>query len=172
MNNGRRALTRGNSMLEFTLVGIPLIFILIATFEMSRGMWSYQTLAYAVKCGTRYSIVHGKDCSQAANTCTVTIGQIAGVIQSAGVGLPPDTVQLTFTDAKGTATTCVLSDCVANYNSSAWPPSAANAPGQDVRIAGLLPFNSAMAMFWPGAGRPMGVPGVWLSADSRETIQY
>jgi hypothetical protein len=135
-------------------------------------MWSYQTLAYAVKSGTRYSIVHGKDCSAGQNTCTVTISQIAGVIESAGVGLPANSVTLTFTDANGTATTCVVSDCLANYTSSAWPPSTANAPGQDVRISGLVPFQSSMAMFWPGAGRPMGVPGVWLSADSRETIQF
>ena len=168
-----RALTRGNSLLEFTLVGIPLIFILIGTFEMSRGMWSYQTLAYAVKAGTRYSVVHGKDCSTAQNTCTVTIGQIAGVVRSAGVGLPPDSVTLTFTDANGTATTCVMSDCIANYNSTAWPPPATNAPGQDVRISGIFPFVSGMAMFWPGAGRPTAMAGaINLSADSRETIQF
>ena len=173
MSNRRRIFTRGNSMLEFTLVGIPLIFILITTFEMSRGMWSYQTLAYAVKSGTRYSIVHGKDCSIAQNSCTVTISQIAGIIQSAGVGLPANSVTLTFTDANGNATSCVMSDCIANYTSSTWPPSMANAPGQDLRISGVLPFYSAMAMFWPGAGRPMGMmPGVWLSADSRETVQY
>src|SRR5215212_5363994 len=88
----RRYLTGGNSLVEFTLVGIPLIFILIATFELSRGMWSYHTLAYAVKSGARYTIVHGQNCAIAPNACTVTIGQIAATIKSAGVGLPPDVV--------------------------------------------------------------------------------
>src|SRR5450759_1638116 len=119
MGNKRRAQTRGNSILEFTLVGIPLICVLITTFEMTRGMWSYQTLAYAVKAGVRYAVVHGQDCAEAPNACTVTISQIASTISSAGVGLPADLVTLTFTDAKGSATTCLLSDCIANYNLSA-----------------------------------------------------
>ena len=173
MGNKRRTQARGNSLLEFTLVGIPLICVLITTFEMSRGMWSYQTLAYAVKAGVRYSVVHGQDCANAPNACTVTISQIASIIRSAGVGLPADLVTITFTDANGSVTTCVLSDCIANYNSSAWPPSSANAPGQDVRISGIYAFRSAMLMFWPGAGRPLGPPGViGLSADSRESVQY
>jgi TadE-like protein len=173
MDNKRRNQTRGNTMLEFTLVGIPLIFVLITTFEMCRGMWAYQTLAYAVKSGVRYSIVHGQDCAEAPNTCTVTISQIADRIKSAGVGLPADLVTLTFTDANGGATSCSLSDCIATYNTAAWPPSSANAPGQDVRISGIFAFNSTAAMFWPGAGAPHGPAGLFnLSADSREAIQY
>ena len=34
----------GQSLVEFTLVGIPLIFVLISVFEISRGMWMYHTL--------------------------------------------------------------------------------------------------------------------------------
>jgi Flp pilus assembly protein TadG len=59
---------RGSSTLEFTLVGIPIIFVLISTFEMARGMWNYHTIAYAVKEGTRFASVHGIDCSTAPNT--------------------------------------------------------------------------------------------------------
>jgi Flp pilus assembly protein TadG len=169
----RRIQTRGNSLLEFTLVGIPLIFIIIATFEMSRGMWGYQTLAFAVKSGVRYAIVHGQDCAQAPNTCTVTISQIASKISNAGVGLPSSQVTLTFTDANNTVTTCSLSNCIANYNLSAWPPPSANAPGQDVRISGTYSFRTAMVMFWPGSGQPIGSPAIYnLSADSREAVQY
>jgi hypothetical protein len=173
MAKNSRTRRRGSSLIEFTFVGIPLICILITTFELSRGMWAYETLAYAVKSGVRYAIVHGQNCSKSPNTCTVTVGQIAGKIRSTGVGLPPDLVTLRFRDAAGTDTTCSLTDCIANYNSSAWPPSSANAPGQDVRISGAFEFRSAMLMFWPGAGRPVGTPGVFrLTADSREGIQY
>src|SRR5262245_42059087 len=105
MGNKRRAQTRGNALIEFTLVGIPLVCVLISTFELSRGMWSYQTLAHAVKACVRYSVVHGQNCANTPNDCTVTISQITNVIQSAGVGLTPDSVTLTFTDANGTATT-------------------------------------------------------------------
>jgi hypothetical protein len=173
MGNRRQCRTGGNSLLEFTLVGIPLIFILIATFEMSRGMWSYHTLAYAVKSGARYAVVHGQNCSKAPNACTVTISQIASRIRSSGVGLPDDLVTLTFTPAVGTATTCLMKDCIANYTSSAWPPSSSNAPGQDVRLSGIFAFRSTMLMFWPGAGAPSGGLKVFnLSADSRESMQY
>ena len=42
-------------MVEMTMVGIPLIFMLLAIFEMSRGMWMYHTLSYAVKNGVRFT---------------------------------------------------------------------------------------------------------------------
>lgn len=63
---GRRG---GNAMIEFVLVGIPLIFVLISIFEMARGMWLYHTLAYSVKEGVRYTIVHGQNCATAPNSC-------------------------------------------------------------------------------------------------------
>ena len=34
----RRARSRGNTMVEFTLVGIPIMFALISVFEISRAM--------------------------------------------------------------------------------------------------------------------------------------
>ena len=173
MGNHRKGLSQGTSILEFTLVGIPLIFILIGTFEMSRGMWSYHTLAFAVKSATRYASVHGQNCSKAPNACTVTISQISSRLRSSGPGLPDDLVNVTFTDANGSNTTCLLKDCIANFNSSVWPPQSANAPGQDIRISGVVPFSSTMLMFWPGAGRAIGgTRVVGLSADSREVMQY
>jgi Flp pilus assembly protein TadG len=170
----RKQRTRGGcTLLEFTLVGIPLIFVLVSTFEMARGMWTYHTLSYAVKEGTRYAVVHGQNCAKPPNSCTVTIGQIAGVIQSAGLGLDGDTLSLTFTDAAGTATTCVLNTCIASYTSTAWPPSTENAPGLKVKISASYPFNSVIAMFWPGAGSPMnGLGAVTFPATSRESIQF
>ena len=172
MKNQRKR-QRGNSLIEFTLVGIPLLFVLIATFEMSRGMWTYQTLAHAVKSGARYTIVHGQNCAIAPNNCTVSISQIAGKIKWAGVGLPDDLVTLTFTSANGASTSCLLSNCIANYGAGAWPPAGSNAPGQDVRISGRYEYRSAMLFFWPGAGAATRTaPVINLSADSRETIQY
>jgi hypothetical protein len=150
-----------------------LIFVLISTFEVARGMWLYHTLAFAIKSGTRYAIVHGEDCALESNACTVSISQIASVIHSAGVGLPTDSLSLTFTPAVGSATSCVLGDCIANYSAGAWPPASANAVGKKLKISGVLPFQSVIVMFWPGAGRPMNAIGtINLSADSRESILY
>ena len=68
---------KGSTMLEFTLVAIPLIFVLISTFEIARGMWIYGTVANAVKEGTRFAIVKGADCATAPNACSAKI-ELAG----------------------------------------------------------------------------------------------
>src|ERR1700691_3435129 len=90
---------RGATMVEMTLVGIPTIFILISIFEISRGIWMYETLANAAKAGVRYATVHGADCVTSGssgtfnefggiyNACTVTAGGVANVIKQNGVGL-------------------------------------------------------------------------------------
>jgi hypothetical protein len=156
-------------MLEFVLVGIPMIFIFISIVEVARGMWTYHTLAYAVREGVRYSTMHGKGCAS-PNTCQVTIGTIAGVIKSAGVGLDPNTVTLAFTSASGTTT-----DTMANQAASTttWPPSGDNAPGQNVKIAAKYPFRTFLAIFWAGSGRGLNDSGVfYLPASSTEPIQY
>src|SRR5215831_11346653 len=44
----RRQFQRGATTVEMTLVGIPLMFVLVSIFEMSRGMWVYHTVANAV----------------------------------------------------------------------------------------------------------------------------
>src|SRR4051794_18293265 len=68
---------RGNSMVEFTLVGIPLIFALISIFELARGMWIYHTMAYAIKDTTRYVAVHGQLCRNVNIGCAVTMDNIS-----------------------------------------------------------------------------------------------
>lgn len=169
----RRYRDLGSSALEFTLVGVPVMFLLICVFEMSRAMWSYQSLAYAVKEGGRYAVVHGQTCTIPPNSCTVTIGAIATTIRSMGRALPDDAVTLTFTPSVGAGTTCLMRDCIANYTTAAWPAGAANAPGENVKISAVYPFRSAMAMFWPGMGSFRGSPAtVNFAAVSRESIQY
>jgi Flp pilus assembly protein TadG len=167
---GRRRSLKGNTMLEFVLVGIPMIFIFISVFEVARGMWTYHTLAYAVREGTRYASMHGSGCV-APNTCHVTIGQIAGVIQAAGVGLDPSAVKLTFTPASGTASTDTMA--IQAASTTTWPPAGANAPGQNVKIVAIYPFKTFLAVFWAGAGRPLNDSGVfYLPASSTEPIQF
>lgn len=167
----RRQGQRGNSLIEFTLVGIPLIFVLISIFEIARGMWLYHTIEYAVTEGTRYAAVHGADCTLPGNNCRVTIGNIAGVIQYAGAGLVPAQLTLTFTPNKiNGPITCTLQNCLAS--STVWPPDSDNLPGMDVTISATYPFSSAIAMFWPGAGAGMTFPTFNIPATSRERIQF
>ena len=90
----------GQSLIEFTFVGIPGMFTLIGIFEISRAMWIYSTLNHAAQEGVRYAIVHGEDCGNNGNNCQVNLGPatnncnntnstIAEVIQCAGIGLDP-----------------------------------------------------------------------------------
>jgi Flp pilus assembly protein TadG len=137
----------GSTFLEFVLVGVPVIFVMFSTFEMARGMWSYHSLAYAVREGTRYAIVHGASCSTDPNSCTVTIGQIAG-----------------------SAITCTMNNCLSN--NTTWPPSSANSIGTPLTISANYPFRSGIAFFFPGS-RPTGsFPAMNFPASSKDLIQF
>src|SRR5262249_31976998 len=132
---------RGATTIEMTFVGIPLIFILISVFEMSRGMWNYHTMSYAVKIGVRYAITHVRNCdpdSGTFNAFTTSISAIAAKIQNASVGVIPLNTKLTFTpgSAISSATSCYMGSSSAStvsgpYGSlvgcgsltGIWPPS-------------------------------------------------
>ena len=169
MRNSRNK-RRGDVMLEFTLVGIPLIFVLISVVEMARGMWAYHTLAHAVKEGTRYTIVHGHNCSLAPNNCQVTVGQIAQRVREAGVGLLPNELRIEFRSEGDTVVCSPLENCLNDNNY--WPVYPNSQMGRRITINGTYPFRSAVAMFWPGAGRGMNFGVFNLPASSTETIQF
>ena len=160
----------GSTLMEFVLVGIPLMFVLISIFEIARGMWTYQTLGYSVKRGGRYAIVHGSNCALSGNPCNVTIGQIASVMKNAGLGLDGNLFSLTFTPSSGSAVSCALNDCLTN--TTVWPPSTANTPGSAITISATYPFVSAISMFWPGAGGGMQFAAVNLGATSNDLMQF
>jgi Flp pilus assembly protein TadG len=164
--NGKQ---RGSAMIEFTLVGIPLVFILISTFEVARGMWIYHTLAYAVKEGTRYASVHGATCALAPNTCTVTVAQVVQRVLNQSTGLLPGELNLTLTTPGSVQTCNPVSSCQGNNTN--WPPAPDNAQGTNITITGTYPFPSAISMFWPGAGPSTQASFVTFGASSTETMQ-
>ena len=182
---GRTRGRSGNAILEFTLVGIPVIFLLISIFEIARGMWLYHTLAYAVKEGVRFAIVNGEDCA-AIPGCPVTIADIANHIRLAAVGLADTELEITLTSMRqsasqgavinGTPVNCApLRACLSRTSQPAdlWPPAGGNRPKVDtVLISGAYPFRSAIAMFWPGAGGGMQFGTFRLPASSMEVIQF
>ena len=187
---------RGATTIEMTFVGIPLIFILISVFEISRGMWMYNTAATAVREGVRFATVHGVNCvftGGIPNQCDVTANDIVRVIRTGlgngsthslnygptgagSVGLVETTTDLTFTSASGTLT-CKLDGSTGACNSQ-WPPGPPafpnandNAVKQFITISIKAPFRSAISMFWPGS-RPMQFGATNLSASSSDTMQF
>ena len=114
----------GSAMIEFTLVGIPMIFLLISIFETSRAMWNYHTLAFAIREGTRYAAVHGSGCSaDPRNSCQATVAQVAQRIQDAGIGLEATQLDLTFTSS-GNTIKCTLNACLTT--ATHWPEAPKN----------------------------------------------
>lgn len=164
-------------MLEFTFVGIPMLFVLISVFEISRGMWLYHTLAHAVKEGTRFAVVHGRDCELEPNACTVTVRDIALRIRADGVGLLPEDLNVTLSSEPNSPLSVVdcrpLTQCLEGaLSAQQWPQFPSNQPGMDLTVTATYPFQSALAMFWPGAGRGMNFGVFTFPAQSTETIQF
>lgn len=161
-------------MIEFTLIGIPILFVLISTFEMARGMWIYTTLAHAVREGSRYAIVHGRNCASPPHQCTITVADVAARMQTAGVGLLADQLTVTMRSASGGNNLVVVGPATLQStlgNATVFPGGAASVPGNDVSITATYPFRSAIAMFWPGASG-MNFTMVQLPASSRDKIQF
>jgi Flp pilus assembly protein TadG len=169
---GCRRSQRGSAMVEFTLAGIASMFLMISTVEMSRGMWNYHTLAYAVREAARYATFHGKGCTNAGNSCTVTVGNIATQIANAAIGVDVSQLNVTLTTSSGASTNCnPLNTCYAD--ATVWPPATNNdnAPGGSITISAKYSFQTALAMFWPGATPPT-FGAIYFPASSTQIIMY
>jgi hypothetical protein len=193
----KRSSQRGATTIEMTLVGIPIIFLLISTFEISRGMWMYNTAATAVREGVRFASVHGVNCVKVApaipNQCDVTANDIVQVIRNGAgnglthalnygptgagsAGLPLGTTSatttlVTFTSATGSFTCQLDGTTVTGGCAAQWPPNLDNAVKQVIQISIQVPFPSALSMFWPGSKQAMfSVVNLW--ASSSDTVQF
>jgi Flp pilus assembly protein TadG len=165
---------RGNATLEFTLVGLPLIFVLVSVASMAFGMYTMHTMQEAVEQGARYVITHGSTCSFGNNSCAITVGKIADRIASAAPGVINSSLNVTLIPNSGTAnqTTCYpVTAC--HGNSTAWPPSSNsdNSPDNDIRISADFTYTSPIAMFWPGAGFSQ-IGAITFHALSRQRLMF
>lgn len=138
----------GNAALETGLIVLPLMLIILATTELTRGMWMYHTVTTAIKTGTRSATFHGSDCIAAMATCPDTVASVASAVQNSGIGLDAGALQLTLI-ADGTSYACgSLTQCVSD--TTQWPPAGHNAPGLSISVRGVYAFHSVLSSFWPG----------------------
>jgi len=166
MTNSNTSKRRGNAALEMSLVCIPLLCSFLAIFELSRALWTYHTLAAAIKLGARYAVVHGARCTDASSACTASVGDIVQAIAQTGVGLDASALQLTLA-AGGQSVSCAsMSACTGN--STAYPAAPYNAVGQAITITGRYSFHSVLASLWPDQGSA----SFTLAAKSTEVIQF
>jgi len=164
---------KGSAIVEFTLAGIPVIFLLFTTLQVSIALWNYFTLDHAVNIATRYAAVHGANCSANGNSCGVTIGNIATQLKNAAIGIQPDNINATFTTDSGVQTTCnPLSSCLST--GTAWPPSANNdnQVGADVTITAKFTAYIPLMMFWFRDGMINDNHSFAFPAKSTQQIMY
>ena len=182
MRQNKRRRQRGEALVEFALVGIPFIFLWISVAEIARGMWQYHTIQYATKMAKSYAAVHGATCAS-PNSCAVSVANVVGVFQNYAIGIPMSAVTLTLTsNTSSNSVTCnPVSTCSMNSAwSTQWPPSNSgdNEVGKAVQVQATYSFSTALAMFFPGAGRPMQFSGsgtagqFYLPGYSYELIQF
>ena len=160
---------QASTIVEMTLVGIPLIFILISTFDIALGMWGYDTLAYGVRETTRYATVHGQDCTTSPNSCGITVSSLAHYFGNAAIGVPSGTVNVSFVSLKDSITCNPLSSCFSNTNT--FPSANANGTGDPITVTATYPFKTAIAIFWPGSA-PVQFGTVTFYASSTDNIQF
>jgi Flp pilus assembly protein TadG len=167
---------QGNSLLEFTLVGIPLMFVLISIVEMSRGMWIYHSLAYGVKEGTRYTAVRGQNYIRLTGN-SVTYQQVCNAIVNSAPGVISNQLSLTFQSFSGSNGPYTANNCP----TTAWPPIGIdsngnnfidNQPGEAITITATYPFQSAISMFWPGKTKGIQIPTITFPAAASEVMQF
>ncbi len=165
----KRRNQRGSTVVEFSLIGIPLIFVLVSIFEVARLGWTFHTLSSAVSYTARFAMVHGKNCSKAPNACAVTVADLARQMKSRGVGLLPVETDLSLISGVGTVS-CRLDQCL--NDATVWPPAPGNEPGQEIEVRATYSTRSMVAMFWPGVGAVPPFGNVRLPASSHEVIQF
>jgi Flp pilus assembly protein TadG len=177
----KRSRESGNQTLEFTLVGIPIIFLMFSIANMSFAMLTMHTMQEAVEQGGRYVVTRGSTCSSGSNTCSATVQQIAGVIAGNAVGISQSAVNVSLIPASGTTIACnplstCLSSCGTGCNAgraNTWPPSGANAPGQDITItADYNNLPSPMFMMWPGPSNAVQTKTTTFHAYSRQRLMF
>jgi len=162
----RRRRSSGSTVLEFALVGIPMVLAFISVVEIGLAMWTYQTLAYAAKEVNRYVAVHGTHCSSGANNCTLTVGSVAAVASTYALGLSSGALNMTLTSPSTRYTCNPVSSCTSNSNP--WPPPADATVGTIIKVRMLYQVNPVLTMMWPGAmPATYGSYNLWAFSEQR-----
>jgi Flp pilus assembly protein TadG len=143
----QRSRERGNALIEFSLLGIPLLFMTIGIVAISLDMWEFHNLAYATEMTARYVSLHGATCAQSPNACTIRVRDVAAYFSAQALALDPGQVIVTLTDGSGTTTCSPLSTCTAT--ATQFPNAANNSVGSDVTIKASYILKNPIALFWP-----------------------
>lgn len=164
---------RGSTFIEFIFAGVPLLLLMISIAQTSLAMWSYVTVAHAVRDGARYAATKGQGCYFTNNSCATTVSAVAQLIATSAVGLDPGTLSVTLSASDGSSISCnPLNSCYSN--STAWPPTTADSeatsstPASWIQVTGSYP---ATIVFLPTLGA-LNVSSGNLQVSSQQFIQF
>jgi len=160
---------RGSSLVEFTLVGVPILFLSTAVFEASLAMWQYYTMQHAIETADRYVATHGRGCTQNGNTCSLTVGNVASMIAYQAIAVDPTKMNVSLISATATTTCNPLNTCFSS--TTQFPSSTDNGVNQDVTITATVSITNPLAMFWPGSGS-VSAGTFTLGGKTRQRIQF
>ena len=158
----------GNALIEFTLLGIPIIFITISIVSVSINMWEFHNLSYAVQATARYVTLHGDTCTRYGNSCVITVGNVATYFKGQALALDPTQVIVKLTDSSGTTTCNPVNNCTSS--ATQFPASSGNAVGSNVTVKATYVLRNPIALFWPP---DEDLPSVFtVGATSRQRILF
>src|ERR1019366_4410055 len=149
MGTGRGAKRRGSALIEFTIAAVPVIFVTLSIIEMSLESWKFETMVYAIEVAARYACAHGRTCTKNGNACTITVGNVATVINTQAPSLNPALLNVTLATHSGTAATCnPLNSCLST--ATQFPSAIDNGVGYDITITATYPMHNPLPMMWFG----------------------
>jgi len=160
---------RGSTLIEFSLIGIPLILSSVAVVAVALDMWQFHTLAFGTQTTTRFIAMHGRDCAQNGSTCTLTLDDIETFFASHAIALDPSQAVLTLRSATAVATCNPLKSCAGNMTQ--FPSATDNGVNFDITLTATYPVTNPAAMMLPGTSRT-GVSTYNLFAMSRQRITF
>lgn len=160
---------RGTAMIEFTMVGIPVIFLTASIIEMSIEAWKFESMMYAIQVAARYACQHGRTCTKNSNSCTIEVENVADLISAQAPSLDPSQLNVTLTTHSASVTCDPLNTCFTN--TAQFPSSTDNGVGLPITITATYPMHNPIPMFWFGSA---GVSGSsWtLGATTLQSIVY
>jgi hypothetical protein len=169
----RRPARSGQALLEFTLLGIPMLCITTSIMCMALDAWQLWSLSYATDSTARYISMRGATCAENGNSCTITTGQVATYFESQAMALSSGSVNVTLADGSGTTNCNPVSTC--NSGSAQFPASSANNVGSDITVKATYQLTNPIFMIWGSINTIWGgVNGnnYSVGAKSRVRIQF
>jgi Flp pilus assembly protein TadG len=160
---------RGYALIEFTIVGIPAIFLTASIIEMSLDGWQFESMTYAIQVAARYACQHGRTCTKNGNTCTIEVENVASLINAQAPSLDPSQLNVTLTTHSASVTCNPLNSCLTN--TAQFPNSTDNGVGFPITITATYPMKSLFPMMWFGSNTSSGT-AFTLGATAYQTIVY